>query len=142
MECPAVIDLVTLTADERAERAFSRLKDGQDVIVQVTSPRNVRALRWYWALLQKIHANQEKYPSVGALHIAFKMACGLVFEVINPATGEVSVVPDSIRFERMEEEEFKAYLNNVVDLVCSYIIPGLEPGALRDEINEMVGYRQ
>lgn len=124
---------------EESARVVGKIKDGATAIVEVKSPRNVKQLKFYWALLKKVHENQEYYATTKALHKAMKLATGQYEDVLHPLTGEITPVPDSISFDKMGQVAFDDYLRRVLDIIVTKVIPGLDREDLKNEVSQMCG---
>ena len=119
--------------DDIAQAMMRDIKDGEHVKLAVPKrPRNPRRHALYWALLTLVVRNTDHWPSTEALHFAMKIRMGLVDEIAS-VNGEVILRPKSTAFHAMSEAEFVAFLNRVVDVICTEIMPGLDPQTLRLE---------
>ena len=128
-----------LPVDDLAREAMANVRDGDICRVELKQPRNLDRLRKYWALLHLVAANQTRYPNADALHQAVKIALGQ-YDAVQLLNGSrVIAVPKSIAFGAMPEHEFSAYLNSVIRLVVEHILPGVEEGELRRQLEDLVG---
>ena len=119
--------------DDIAQAMMRDIKDGEHVKLAVPKrPRNAARHSYYWALLTVVVENTDHWPTPEALHHALKLYMGLVDEIVT-VDGEIHLRPKSTSFASMDEPTFAAYLDKVVGIVCSKIIPGLDPMTLRME---------
>lgn len=119
--------------DDIAQAMMRDIKDGEHVKLAVPKrPRNPRRHALYWALLTLVVRNTDHWPSAEALHFAMKIRMGLVDEIAS-VNGEIILRPKSTSFSSMDEATFAAFLNRVVDVICTEIMPGLDPQTLRLE---------
>jgi len=114
-----------------------RLKLGSVVKVKITQSRNMKHHRLFFALMNKIFENQEHYESLEDLVNVIKIATGHC-HVYRKKNGDPLPVPRSIAFHKMDQTQFDEFYAKVIKLVRENIIPGLDEGALREEIERMV----
>jgi hypothetical protein len=126
--------------DEAGEEFMRRIKRGEVVSIEVKRPRNIQHHRLFWALMTIVWQNhdQERYPTVEDLVAAVKIAAGHRTRIQLPG-GEVGFIPGSIAFHKMSQDDFGAFWERVVDLVCAHFLPGVTPEALRAEVENMTG---
>jgi len=98
---------------------------------EITQPRSRPRNRLYWALLGLTSDNLTDIP-VSALHEWVKMRLGVTV-CIPLKNGRNELVPGSIAFDAMSEEEFAPYLDRTIDLLCNEILPGMG----REDVVEM-----
>lgn len=55
------------------------------------------------------------------------------------STGEVLLIPESISFANMDQDEFDAFWQRVVKVVCEEILPGVTEADIEAEILSCVG---
>lgn len=89
------------------------------------SARSLPHHRTYWQALNKAIAATQISPTPKHLHRELKLACGYTEKVLNRSTGEVHVVPDSIAFDQMTQDEFRAYCDTAMEMLASWI--GYDP---------------
>ena len=120
---------------EAARELLAAIPLGATVVVDITRPRNPRFHRLYWALCQTIA------ESVGARAEAvsdvIKLRSGH-FTVIQTKSERIQV-PRSISFAKMKEPEFRTFFQNACVFICEELLPGMKPGELRKQIEQMVG---
>jgi hypothetical protein len=97
----------------------------------LASVRSVKQNRYYWGgVLETTIDNHPYYLSTKPLHIWLKTRLGLVERMVfhdNTAHFEV----DSTSFGSMLPEEFKTFLDNAIMLICTEVIPGMDPSRLK-----------
>lgn len=121
----------------RFRRRLDRLKPGSWLRMEATSPRNGKHHRKMWALLQLITANSETYDTKERALVAVKLAAGFFEPHVDPETGHVNKVPQSIAYESMGQEDFDRFYAAALHGVITVILPQLDENtALRllDEI--------
>lgn len=95
-------------ADERTEDAIKDIGLGEVVRVKFYSSRNIRHHRKFFALLQMVFKNQDKYLSLEGLRFAVTIAAGYA-EEIRLDGDKVTLKPVSISFSRMNQHEFNEF---------------------------------
>jgi len=130
-------------ADEAGEEALRKISLGELVQVEIKRPRNLKMHKLFWALMSLVWQNvdSERYPTVEDLVAAVEIYAGIRTRIELP-NGTQGFIPGSIAFHKMDQVEFAAFFERVIDLVCTHFIPGLPPGDLRDELEQMVGLKK
>lgn len=125
--------------DERGESLVAKVPDFDNVVVDIRRGRNARQLALYWSVIHALYEQQERYESPEALSDAFKICAGVFSSFVLP-TGEVVRVPGSISFARMKQDEFDAFWQRFIKVVCERVLPHLDETAVRT-ILDMVGVK-
>ncbi len=129
-----------LHVDQAFAGDIATIRNGTGVTVEVKRARNINHHRLYWALVGKVHENLDhnRYPSTDFLSDAIKVSVGhcTPFEM---ADGSIALIPKSISFAEMDQDQFAKFFDSVCRVVCERIIPGMDAGALKNEISQMVG---
>ena len=124
--------------DETAEAALSKIGIGDVVRIKgLTRPRNPQHHRLYWALLGLAVDNSEMFEDTEQLHFMLKVATGHVREFINP-DGQVFYEPKPTDFASMGQDDFNAYFDKCVKVICQRVIPGMSDEDLKAEALEMI----
>lgn len=110
---------------------------GDHVFVDHRRPRNIKHHRLFFALLNKVFANQEHFKSVDELRFALMIRLGRVKE-IRLKGSEVHLMPESINFESMDQDEFRELFESAVNFILTEVIPGLDRDDLMEEIGDMI----
>jgi hypothetical protein len=126
-------------ADDGVTEAFiESLPQGKTLRArEITQPRSRARNRLYWALLNLVSENLTDVPAA-SLHEWVKLRLGVTV-AIPLKNGKTALVPGSISFDSMPEEEFAPYLDRTVDLLCGEILPGLGKEDVLAMAREMVG---
>lgn len=111
---------------------------GKTLKVKVTQPRNVKAHRLYFAMLRLVADNLSVPVTTAALHEWVKLKTG-VTAAIPLKSGNVDLVPGSIAFDQMDDDEFRSFLESAKTLIVEHLIPGLSKPALEAEARAMLG---
>ena len=132
-------------ADDAAWHKFKarmlklKSKPGEWLRIEFSRPRNIKHHRKLFAFLQLIAENSEVYDTAEKALIAVKLCTGYADPLIHPETGEVLMLPRSIRFEAMGQDDFEAFYNAALTAICAHIVPHLRPedrDRILDEIAE------
>lgn len=94
--------------DDLSSEAMRAYGDGEIIRVKLMRDRNPRHHRLFFALLQLVYKNQEKYLSLEALKFAVTIQAGWVDE-IKLAGDKVTLKPKSIAWGKMDQNEFNDY---------------------------------
>jgi hypothetical protein len=122
--------------DQDGIDAISKLKEGEQVKVDVKRARNGKQHRLYFALINLIYGQQTRYATTEQLSNAIKCAVGYCDE-IETKGGKVLVIPKSIAFHAMPQDQFTEFFDKVIALVIEKILPGVSDADLRAELEEM-----
>lgn len=123
--------------NEHDEEELAKIPVGKLLKVEATHSRSTQHHRKYMALVRLIWENQSRYPTVDLLNAAIKVASGH-YVPMHMADGTLVRVPKSISFAAMDQSAFSAFYDSVIHLVCEEIIPGLDEGKLRKELEGIV----
>jgi hypothetical protein len=110
-----------------------------EVRAELATERNAAMLRFVWALAGMIADNTEFYlDRQDAMDgpLGLKMRAHHCKPVVDPETGEVTLRPLSLK--RLSNEAFHRLLRRFVWVTCNQIVPGMDEGPLRAEIEEMI----
>lgn len=124
-------------ADDDQREKLKRIKERDLVEVELKKPRNIKFHRKYFALLNTIFEQQEKYTNRNHFRTDLQIRAGHYDEHITDQ-GEVIYMPKSISFASMDEHAFSDLYNNVLDICLRAYLPD---GYSADDINKMVEQR-
>lgn len=134
----AIKKLATLRpVDQSGVDRIAKLREGQQVEIQIKQARNGRQHRLYWAMIGLVYHQQSRYATQEQLSNAIKCAVGWCDE-IELSSGKVMVTPRSISFSNMPQEQFSEFFDKVIELVVTKILPGVSDADLRAELEAMV----
>lgn len=125
--------------DEAAHEALRRIPQGAVVAAEVRRPRNVKFHRMFFGLLQVVWQTCGDWQTVEQLLVELKFRVGHVDRqrVVDKSTGEVLaeiVLPRSIAFANLGEDEFHEFYERCVRVICEEMVPGLDDSVLREEV--------
>ncbi len=112
---------------------IKNLKHGVIYRFIVTSPRNVKFHRKFFALLNLCFQNQDRYNNFDHLRGVLIMKAGF-YETVVTDKGTI-YWPQSISFSNMDETVFEEVYNRVLDQVCIMLDTKEE-----DIINELLNF--
>lgn len=124
--------------DPISEDEVKLLPLDKDVLVTAKTPRSVKQHRLAWALADKIaeacdflHDREDamSWLKIKARHVKILQ---------DPISGKVAIIPKSISFASVNQQQFKRILDRMIFVTCSEIVPGLDEGKLRTELEMMV----
>ena len=111
-------------ADAMTERFIETLPQGKTLRARdITQPRSRPRMRLYWALVHLVSENLTDVPSE-ALHEWLKMRLGIVV-AIPLKSGKTDLVPGSIAFDKMPQDEFERFFAGFLKLLNERIFPGM-----------------
>lgn len=122
-----------------AEDDMALVPMGAEVRVEMATERNAAMLRFVWALAGIIADNTDAYlDRDDAMNgpLGLKMRAHYCKPVVDPGTGEVTLRPLSLK--RLSNEAFARLCKRFIWVTCNQILPGMEDGLLRAEIEDMV----
>lgn len=105
------------------KRKLETMKPGTWLRMEWAVPRNGPHHRKLFALLTLVANNSETYDTTKKSLVGVKLASGYVDHVVDPRTGEITQVPQSIAFDSMEQDEFDKFYEAAIDGVLRYILP-------------------
>jgi hypothetical protein len=124
--------------DDAGEELLNSLPIGTPVKIKITRSRNLNHHRRLFALLQIVFENQSIYPTVEALLTVIKVTLGHC-DVVKMPDGQMIPVAHSISFTSMDQDQFSRFYNQVVDLVLTHFLAGIERTELEKEIFQLIG---
>ena len=125
-----------LPDDDESAKAYNKLSPGAHVVVRfiIKDPRSVRQHRFFFGALKMIYENTEHgYASFDHFRTAIQCALGWV-ETIE-IKGQSIVIPLSLSFGKMPQDEFNARVNQFEDWVKKDLWPG-DPRSLQQMVAE------
>ena len=122
------------------QAVLARFPIGMLFPADVTDPRRRSGQfhRFFFALVNKVWENQSYYKTADHLRKALLVRLGHYTEY-RLKDGRVLFEPHSMTFATMPVVEAHRFMDSAIKFLCEEVIPGLEPNALRREIEEMIG---
>lgn len=123
----------------RDEELLKAFEAGEVLEAKVHKPRNGDHHRKFFALVQLVFENQERYATLEDLLVEIKLKCGHYQEHIT-TKGRLIYVPKSISFEAMGQEEFSFFYQRAVDVVLKHFMPDTSEGELESMVAEVLRF--
>jgi hypothetical protein len=120
---------------------MEELPNGVPVRLQFAQPRSLPRHRLYRVVLRQVVKNSDLFATEDALHKTLLVGCGVVEPVIT-VDNDIIMIPSSTAFDAMEEDEFKKYFDQAMQIICTKIIPGLDIDDLLDEAKRESNWRE
>ena len=98
---------------------FKKLKSEQTYKCKVTQPRNVKFHRKYFALINLVYQNQERYDNADDLRHDLTVASGYYTQRLN-LEGEIITEAKSISFSSMKQDDFNSLYSATLDAIVKY----------------------
>jgi hypothetical protein len=108
----------TLIGEMEADREWIRQQpSGERIKVTLHTGRSPSKLRFYWAFLGKVVKATDCAPSAETLHELVKLETGHTQPV--RVKGYTVLVPASIAFDRMSEDQFGIFLESAIQFIAA-----------------------
>lgn len=121
--------------DEAGLKFWKRLKEGDLFWADGGTQRSLRHHRLYWATCN-FCAEHSDYTAK-QVHTIFKARTGR-FDLLKLADGQILHNYHSIAFAKMDEEQFSAFHDDVIRVICTDILPGVQRADVRRELMELI----
>lgn len=119
------------------KRRLETMKPGTWLRMEWARPRHGKHHRKLFALLNLVAENSETYDTTEKALVAVKLVTGYADPVIDPRTGEMVQVPQSISYDSMDQDKFDLFYEAAIDGVLRYILTGMDRGTA-DRLMEMI----
>jgi len=98
---------------------MKRIKVGDLLQCEIKKPRNYQFHKKFFALLNMIYQNQERYNNIDHLRNDLTIEAGF-YTLRQNLKGEEIYEADSISFSKMNEEKFEDYYSKCLDVIVKY----------------------
>lgn len=119
------------------KRRLETMKPGTWLRMEWARPRHGKHHRKLFALLNLVAENSETYDTTEKALVAVKLVTGYAEPAIDPRTGELVQVPQSISYDAMDQDKFDQFYEAAIDGVLRYILTGMDRGTA-DRLMEMI----
>ena len=131
-----------IPANDDANTALAKIKLGQDVAVTVKKERNLAHHKKYWKLMSMVQENlpdeiASQLPSSDTVSDYCKLRNGY-FEIIEMPNDQVLKRPKSISFGSMSQDDFEAFYDAAVDVICRDLIPTMTREDVKSQIDDLL----
>jgi hypothetical protein len=128
-----------IEADDASRAAARKFNVGDTYKADIVKPRSLKALNRYWALVDIILDNTDMFKAKEQVSDYLKLASGHCSPFMQRSTGEVYLLPNSINFDSLGEDEFQEVWSRIIDVVCKDILPGVTEDEINVEIQKLCG---
>ena len=118
-------------SDEYSEDFLKGIPEDKEVLVSIRRARSVQHHRYFFKMLSVVVANSDYWQTPDELLDALKLACGHV-ERRMKIDGTPYIVPKSINFASLDEEQFKRFKDRCIYLLATKVL-GCDPEELMKE---------
>lgn len=108
-----------LPAYESDYEKVKKIKQGDTVKCEVTKPRNIKFHKKFFALMNLVYQNQERYDHIDDLREQLTIAAGY-YTTTYTLEGVEQQKAKSISFAAMDELEFGELYNALLDVIVKY----------------------
>lgn len=110
--------------DDDALAFLNALAYGADVVMKclLKRQRSVRQHRLFFAMLKRVFENQDYYPTLDALRHELLIKLGRI-DSYEAKDGTLRIIPKSIAFGNMTQEDFQSLMNDTIDFLCKDVVP-------------------
>ena len=98
---------------------MKRIKVGDFLECEIKKPRNYMFHKKFFALLNMIYQNQERYNNIDHLRNDLTIEAGY-YRLRDNLKGEQVYEANSISFSKMNEETFEEYYSKCLDVIVKY----------------------
>lgn len=106
----------TFKADGSDYEAIKKLKIGQEYQCEITRPRNYKMLRKFFALINLVYENQERYVNREHLRQDLIIEAGH-YSIRHNLAGDPIYEAKSIKFSSMTQDNFEDLYDRVLDVI-------------------------
>lgn len=118
--------------DPKSADAIRKIPRHTMVPVRLLRERNLESLALYWRVLERVVEATGRWRSAEELHLALKIATGRIEEV-KLITGRRVLVPESVAFDQMSQDEFTRYFDAAMRVLCEEVMGGCSIEELIDQ---------
>lgn len=124
--------------DDIGTVALQKIAFGNIVTCEIRQPRNIYHHRLFFAMVNMVYQNQDRYDTADQVLTVIKIGIGHADTLVMPS-GTIVYQPKSISFANMDQTEFNRFFDLAVDFVCKRIIPSLDNAELTQRVFELIG---
>ena len=124
---------------EQDEEVIEKWKTGDILSCDVKKARNLRFHRKFFALMQIVFKNQNKYDNLTDLLTEVKLRTGHYEEHLT-LKGVLIYTPKSIAFEKMDDFAFSIFYQKTLDICLKYFCVGSSGQELEHMVNIVLGF--
>jgi hypothetical protein len=125
--------------DEPTQERMQKIRFGEVIEVEFKKKRNPLFHRKFFALMQLVFENQEKYQTMEALLTEMKLQVGHYDEHVTMG-GKLIYQPKSIAFDAMDDIEFSEFYDKVVDATLKFFLRDMDRAELETMVDQIIGF--
>lgn len=110
-------------ADARAAETLHRIPQRAPFSIRVQRERSHEMNALYWQCLERVVEATDRWRTAEELHLALKIASGYV-EKVRLIDGRLVLVPGSIAFDKMSQDEAARYYEAALTVLCTEVMGG------------------
>lgn len=138
MRCVGDAFLSLVPVDEWQEKALSKAWVEDEVVaVIIKRGRSLQQHRLFFGILQHV-AEASEWETPQQLLVALKVQLGR-YDLLALPSGKVVPVPHSVSFSEMSQDDFMAFFNEAIQLICDKVLGGYNPDDLINEVCSKTG---
>jgi hypothetical protein len=118
--------------DPKSAEAIRSIPRHTSVPVRLLRERNHEQLALYWRVLERLVEATDRWRCAEELHLALKIATGRIGEV-TLLTGRRVLVPESVAFDQMSQDEFTRYFDAAMRVLCEEVMGNCSIEELLDQ---------
>lgn len=128
-----------MPSTETDAKYFQKKKYGTVLKVKISEPRNGGFHRLYFALLTVAFQNQEKYDVFEDFRVECQLRSGHYREHVT-LKGNVVYVPESISYNKLDNEEFSKLYNKALSVIIKHFLTGTTEIELSEEVSNYLRF--
>jgi hypothetical protein len=123
--------------DHEGAEKLRKFPPGTVVEVEISQPRSLKQLRYYYALCTIVAQNHATMRDKDQVDQALRILTGHcdVFTL----DGRTVETPRRLAFDKLEQADWEDYLQRAKEAVAEHLLPGVGIPDLEDEILRMLG---
>ena len=122
--------------NEKSAEAIRKIPRYTSVSVRILRERNHEQLALYWRVLDRVVEATGRWRCSEELHLALKIATGRISD-IHLINGRKVLVPESVAFDQMNQEEFTRYFDAAMRVLCEEVMGGCSINELIDQATDV-----
>jgi hypothetical protein len=111
-------------AEDKAVEMLRRIPPRVPIAVRVLRHRSPEQTALYWRCLERVVEATGRWHAAEELHLALKVSTGQV-DIVQLLDGRRVLVPKSIGFDAMTQDEASAYFDAALKIVCDELMGGI-----------------
>lgn len=117
------IGYALLPAEREAAKALEKTPLDRPFTIRLWRERSHEQNALYWRCLERVVEATGKWRTPEELHLALKVATGYV-DKVRLVDGRLVLVPGSIAFDKMGQDEAQRYYDAALRILCEEIMGG------------------